>query len=62
MNHVRYREMVTKFLWPKLNNIHLEYIWFKHGGATPHFANETIAVLRQNFPGIIIARKGYNVI
>jgi len=58
VNGVRYREMLSEFLWPELDNIDLDDIWFQQDGATPHFANETITLLRTKFPGRIIARNG----
>lgn len=39
-------------------NIDPEYIWFQQYGATPHFANVTIDLLRHKLPGQIIARNG----
>ena len=51
-------KMLSEFLWPELDNIDLDDIWFQQDGATPHFANETITLLRTKFPGRIIARNG----
>lgn len=48
VNGNRYRGMITEFLWPKLNNIDLKDMWFQQDGATPHFANQTIVLLKKN--------------
>ena len=47
---------ITKFLWPELMNIDLEDIWFQQDGTRPHFANETITLLRTKFLGCVISR------
>ena len=33
-------------------------MWFQRNGATPHTARETIAILRDAFPGKLISRSG----
>ena len=58
VNGDRYCRNITEFLWPELINIGLEDIWFQLYGATPHFANETIALLSTKFPGCVISRNG----
>ena len=58
VNGVRYREMVTNFLWPELEHMDVEDMWFQQDGATCHTANETMALLREKFNGRIIARGG----
>jgi len=50
--------MLNEFLWPKLNNIDLDDIWFQQDGATLHFANDTINLLREKFSGRVISRNG----
>ena len=39
-------------------NIDLEDIQFQQGGATSHFANEIIPLLRNKYPGRVIRRNG----
>lgn len=56
MNGERYRSMLTDFLWPQLDEIDLENMWFQQDGATPHFANATITLLEEKFGESIISR------
>lgn len=58
VNGNRYRAMITEFLWPELSNIGLKNMWFQQDGATPHFANQTIALLKEKFNGRVISRNG----
>ncbi|XP_053949535.1 uncharacterized protein LOC128857797 [Anastrepha ludens] len=55
---VRYREMITNFLWPELEDMDVDDMWFQQDGATCHTANETMALLREKFDGRIISRCG----
>lgn len=52
----RYRAMIVNFLWPQLNAIDVEDLWFQQDGATCHTANATMALLNEKFPGRIISR------
>ena len=52
----RYRAMITNFLWPELNGMDVEDVWFQQDGATCHSANATMALLNEKFPGRIISR------
>lgn len=58
VNGERYREMITHFLWPQLNNMNLADIWFQQDGATCHAANETTDLLQEKFPDHLISRNG----
>lgn len=51
---VRYREILTKFLWFKLTDIDIKEIFNRK--SIHHFDKETIALLRQKFSGRIILR------
>jgi hypothetical protein len=55
---VRYRNMITEFLWPQLDGMDMEVMWFQQDGATCHTARETTELLRQKFPGRVISRTG----
>lgn len=55
---VRYREMITTFLWPELDDMNVDDMWFQQDGATCHTANETMALLRTKFNGRVISRHG----
>lgn len=48
--------MTIKFLWTELINIDLEVIWLKQDDAEPHFENDKIDLMGQNFPRRIISR------
>ena len=50
--------MLREFLWPKLNEMDLNQLWFQQDGATSHTSRETIALLRSKFDDRIISRNG----
>lgn len=56
VNGIRYRNMITEFLWPQLDGMDLDDMWFQQDGATCHTAHETIDLLQQRFPEQIISR------
>jgi hypothetical protein len=58
VNGVRYRNMITEFLWPQLEGIDMEDMWFQEDGATCHTARETTELLQEMFPGRVISRSG----
>ena len=58
MNGVRYREMITNFLWPELEDLDVDDMWFQQDGATCHIANGTMVFLRNKFNGRVISRNG----
>lgn len=58
VNGVRYRDMLTNFLWPLLDDLDLEQLWFQQDGATCHTSRETIDLLRTKFRNRIISRFG----
>ena len=58
VNGVRYRNMITEFLWPQLDGMDMEGMWFQQDGATCHTACETMELLREKFPGRVISRNG----
>ena len=43
-------------MWPELNGMDVEDVWFQQDGATCHSANATMALLNEKFPGRIISR------
>ena len=55
---VRYREMLTKFLWPELDVIDVEDMFFQQDGRTCHTAGETMMLQQTKFPGGVISRFG----
>jgi hypothetical protein len=58
VNGERYRNMITEFLWPQLDGMDLEDMWFQQDGATCHTARETIDLLREKCPARLISRNG----
>jgi len=58
VNGVSYRNKIMEFLWPKLDDIEMEGIWFQQVGGTCHNARETTELLREGFPGRVISRNG----
>ena len=58
VNGVRYRDMITNFLWKELNGMDLEDIFFQQDGATCHTAAETMQLLQTKFHGRVISRHG----
>ena len=58
VNGLRYREMITTFLWPKLEDIDIDDMWFQQDGATCHTADATVTLLHEKFPDRVISRKG----
>ena len=58
VNGERYRNMITEFLWPQLDGMDLEDMWFQQDGATCHTARETTDLLREKFPASHISRNG----
>jgi hypothetical protein len=41
VNEVRYRNMITEFLWPQLDGMDMEDMWFQQDGATCLTARDT---------------------
>lgn len=56
VNGERYRFMLMDFLWPQLDDLDLDAMWFQQDGATCHTAAETIDLLRTRFGHRIISR------
>ena len=53
--------MINAVLWPKLEDMDVDDVYFKQDGATCHTSGETIGFLREKFPGLVISRNGdYN--
>ena len=58
VNGIRYRAMINQFLFPEIDDIDTDDIWFQQDGATCHTANETINLLKEKFGESIISRNG----
>lgn len=48
--------MLIEFLWPELDRIDVEDMFFQQDGATCHTARETMMFLRTKFPDRVISR------
>lgn len=54
----RYRAMITDFLWPQLDDMDLDDMWFQQDGATCHTSGFTLELLQEKFPERVICRRG----
>ena len=50
--------MITLFLFPELDALQVDDLWFQQDGATCHTARETTQLLQQKFPGRLISNNG----
>lgn len=57
VNGERYRAMITDFLWPIIDQMDVEDIWFQQDGAPCHTSNATIDLLREKFGERVISRR-----
>ena len=55
MNGLRYRTMINEFLWPELEDMDVDDVYFQQDSATCHTSGETIGLLREKFPGQVIS-------
>ena len=58
MYGLRYRTMINEFLWPELEDMEVDDVYFQQNGATCHTSSETIGLLFENVPGRVISRNG----
>ncbi|GFU51118.1 transposase [Trichonephila clavipes] len=58
VNGDRYRDMITNFFIPELNNHDVQELWFQQDGATCHTARATIDLLKDTFGDRLILRFG----
>ena len=56
VNGARYRDTITRFFLPKLDDIDVADTWFQQDDATCHTANETIQLPHKTFPGRVLSR------
>jgi len=57
-NGERYRSMISNFLWPKMNDMDTDNMWFQQDGATCHIPHATMNILHERFEGMVISRGG----
>lgn len=58
VNGQRYHDMLEKILWPQLEDMELDGMWFQQDGATAHTTNANIDFLHTKFPERVISRNG----
>ena len=58
VNGARYRDTITRFFLPKLDDIDAADTCFQRDDATWHTADETIQSPRETFPGRALSRFG----
>lgn len=50
----RYRMMITNFLWFKLNDKDIHYLWFQQGSPTSHIVVSMMGILKEErFQGVV---------
>ena len=54
VNGERYRNMLTNFSFPAMEEFCSEGMWFRQDGATCHTSGKSIQLLRTRFPGRIL--------
>ena len=55
VNGLHYRTMINEFLWPELEDMDVDDVYFQQDGATCHVSGEIIGLLREKFPGRVIS-------
>ena len=58
VNGERYRVMLEDYLWPELDELDINDMWFQHDVATSHTARVTIDLLKGKFGERVISRNG----
>jgi len=53
VNSERYRSMISNFLWPKMDDMDTDNMWFQQDGATCHIPHATMDILHERFEGIV---------
>jgi len=51
VNGDHYRNMISNFLWPYLDEMDTEEMWFQPDGVTYHTSETTIKLFREKFDG-----------
>ena len=58
VNGEHYRAMLEDYLWPELDELDINDMWFQQDGATSHTARVTIDLLQGKFGERVISRNG----
>lgn len=56
VNGERYRNMITDYLWHKLDDFDLDDMWYQQDGATCHTSKDTITLLKEKFSNRVISK------
>ena len=56
VNGERYRAMLEDYLWPELDKVDINNMWFQKEGATSHTAHVTVDLLKGEFGERVISR------
>jgi len=57
INGERYRSIISN-LWPKMDDMDTNNMWFQQDGATCHTPHATMDILHERFEDIVISRGG----
>ena len=58
VNGERYRAMLKDYLWPELDELDINDMWFQQDSATSHTVCVTIDLLKGKFGERVISRNG----
>ena len=58
VNGERYRAVLEDYLWPELDELNINDMWFQEDGATSHTARVTIDLLKGKYGERVISRNG----
>ena len=61
VNGLRYRIIINEFLWPKLEDMDVNDVYFQQDSASCHTNGETIGLLREKFPGRVISQTAITI-
>ena len=61
VNGLRYRTIINEFLWPKLEDMDVNDVYFQQDSASSHTSGETFGLLREKFPGRMISQTGITI-
>ena len=58
VNEERYSARLEDYLWPELDELDINDMWFQQDGATSHTSRVTIDLLKGKFGERVISRNG----
>ena len=58
VNGKRYRSMISNFLWPKMDDMDTDNMWFQQVGATCYTPHAMMDILHERFDSMVISRGG----